>query len=198
MLFDSQPSAFTAFANSFLGSSLAVRKLTVHGKPLGKLDKISDIKDIRLVLPQGSLMSILDVLLATSLDDFIDKVFREFPTTTCSSGQGRRRKYWILLSLVKLLLKRQLTTFQSEPLLNVTWRSIMIICPFSNFSAGLSTKVLTLRRVNHHRSSIVYNLTGVGAILATQAVCPGPLRGCSHWLQNSWCVGAYSYGVHAS
>ena len=75
MLFDVQPAAFTSFVNSFLGSSVAVGKLTVYGKPLGKTDMLPEIKDIRLILPQGSLMSILDVLLATSLDAFIDKSF---------------------------------------------------------------------------------------------------------------------------
>ena len=78
-LFYAQPERFIAYLNTVLACSASMSMLSVFGRPLGKLSNISRVQDVRLILPQCSLMSLLDALLSKALNEFIDDKFPRVP-----------------------------------------------------------------------------------------------------------------------
>ena len=71
-LFEAIPAFFVEWVNRLASSTVLASDLVCQARPLGKTSNLPELKDIRLVIPQSSLMGLLDCLLANHLGMFLD------------------------------------------------------------------------------------------------------------------------------
>ena len=73
LLFISNPLGVSQFLNALVADTPSMTKLTCMGVPTGKDSAVPVCSKVRLLLPQGSILSVLDVLLSSRLHQFINK-----------------------------------------------------------------------------------------------------------------------------
>ena len=83
-----KPHLFASWLQYVIGSTAYMGMLTTPGKPAGKESSITRLDKVRLILPQGALAEVIDVILAARVHTLIE---RNLPTPSCCFIGGRPR-----------------------------------------------------------------------------------------------------------
>ena len=75
LIFSVHPVDLTNWFNGLVSSTVAMSSLHVFARAAGKESSVSPLDKIRLILPQSSILSILDVAFAERLNSFLDTIF---------------------------------------------------------------------------------------------------------------------------
>jgi len=141
--FVNHSAAITLFLNSIAGDTAQFADLTVFGKPWGKTSAKSDVADVRLILPQGTIMTVFDILISQRLLVFLENNFGQILVGAYLGG-GKTTQPMEITSALQLAIDKGLDNesdgciaqsdiqrfFDTLPVLLITlWLVNVGVCP---------------------------------------------------------------------
>ena len=72
LLFLAEPSSFTNWLSALMSSTVRMSSLTCTARPAGKVNNTPTLDEIRLIIPQSTIMGVVDGTLAMYLGKFLD------------------------------------------------------------------------------------------------------------------------------
>ena len=106
LLFKAQPDTFMEWFNTCCSSTEQFMQVSVEGMPAGKTSNKPHVEDVRLILPQSTFLTVVDVIIAERIHSFVSKALKIGPCDGFYVGARPRTQTLEIAHSMQLVLDK--------------------------------------------------------------------------------------------
>ena len=140
LFFLAQPDAFVDWLNCLVASSVSMSQLSVTALPFGKTNTHPSVDQVRLLLPQPAVASLIDIILADKLHAFVNThIPRNYLSETFAGGRPHTQPLDVAHTL-HLCLEKSLDLKSSASVAQLDVKQFFDNLPMSKLARWLSDR----------------------------------------------------------